>query len=188
MNEQKPDQPETSRNPEPKKPIYRNWRYLLLLVVTLLVSNYLVLSNKAINRKKLILRIQKMGGEVSYVFPKSPTGRIDIIKSELKRFYRYNLNSNIDDRKVERITINSKSIDNDFLRQLSSFKSLKSLSLCDGQISDLTPLARLTNLENLTLNNNQISDLTPLAGLKNLNWLQLDDNQISDVVPFIRNI
>ncbi|MCL1986495.1 MAG: stalk domain-containing protein [Firmicutes bacterium] len=66
-------------------------------------------------------------------------------------------------------------------REIST--SVTQLELTFGNISDLTPLARLTNLTRLDLAHNNISDLTPLAGLTNLTELNLNLNDISDLTP-----
>ncbi|MGP1384952.1 MAG: leucine-rich repeat domain-containing protein [Thainema sp.] len=42
---------------------------------------------------------------------------------------------------------------------------MKTLSLYDDEISDITPLARLSNLQQLSLFDNQIEDISPLASL-----------------------
>jgi internalin A len=57
------------------------------------------------------------------------------------------------------------------------------LWLQGNQITDLTPLSKLTNLQHLDLDNNQITDLTPLSGLTNLQILDLSNNQITDLTP-----
>ena len=86
---------------------------------------------------------------------------------------------------------------------LARLTNLKSLSMHDADISDLSPLAGLTGLEELTITNsgisdisalagltelvridlarNEISDISPLAGLTNLKWVILRNNQISDL-------
>ncbi len=50
-----------------------------------------------------------------------------------------------------------------------------------NEITDVTPLARLTNLEKLGISGNPIADVTPLAGLTNLTELYLSNNKITDV-------
>ena len=84
-------------------------------------------------------------------------------------------------------------------------KSLKSLSINDGKINDLTglehalalnymsacrnsikdlePLADLVFLKNLFLCENSISDISPLTNLKRLTQLDLSKNQIRDITP-----
>ncbi len=69
------------------------------------------------------------------------------------------------------------------LTQLTQLTQLTRLSLSDNNISDLTPLAQLTQLTRLYLRDNNISDLTPLAQLTQLTGLYLRDNNISDLTP-----
>ncbi|MEG3840661.1 leucine-rich repeat domain-containing protein [Microcoleus sp. herbarium14] len=59
--------------------------------------------------------------------------------------------------------------------------NLTKLNLSTNQITDITPLSRLTNLTELHLYNNQISDLTGLSALINLTELELQFNQITDI-------
>jgi len=58
---------------------------------------------------------------------------------------------------------------------------LKTLSLWENEISDLSPLASLTSLEWLELGANDISDLSALTGLTDLTRLGLSGNQVSSV-------
>jgi hypothetical protein len=67
------------------------------------------------------------------------------------------------------------------LTPLAKLTALQSLRLNSTQVSDLTPLAKLTALEILCLHNTQGSDLTPLAKLTALETLWLDDTQVSDL-------
>ena len=59
--------------------------------------------------------------------------------------------------------------------------NLSSLTLYDGAISDLSPLAALTALTWINLEDNHIEDLSPLAGLTALTEIDLDHNDIVDV-------
>jgi Leucine-rich repeat (LRR) protein len=52
-----------------------------------------------------------------------------------------------------------------------------------NQITDVSPLARLTNLKLLVLTSNKITDVTALGGLTQLRTLNLAGNQIKDVSP-----
>ena len=70
------------------------------------------------------------------------------------------------------------------IHPLQDMTALTSLTL-DGidQISDLTPLRRLTDLTFLRLSANQISDITPLEKMTNLYQLHVESNEISDITP-----
>ena len=60
---------------------------------------------------------------------------------------------------------------------------LQELTLINGSIDDLSPLAFLTKLTLLNLNSNQATDLDPVASLPNLETLRLRDNGISVLPP-----
>lgn len=66
---------------------------------------------------------------------------------------------------------------------LLELKSLTSLSLMNNQISDISSLSGLVNLTNLGLGSNQINDISPLSGLSNLTHLNVLGNQITDISP-----
>ena len=71
----------------------------------------------------------------------------------------------------------------DDIRGLEAAKNLRTLSITENQIYDLTPLTNLTNLESLRLDDNHISDITPLANLTKLKYLSLEFSQLSDLSP-----
>lgn len=52
-----------------------------------------------------------------------------------------------------------------------------------ADITDISPLAKLTNLETIDLSANRISDVTPLVGLKKVTYLNLQYNCIADLSP-----
>ncbi len=66
---------------------------------------------------------------------------------------------------------------------LGKMTHLEELYLAALRISDIRPLARLVQLKSLSLWENEVSDIRPLAELKNLEFLELTGNQISDVSP-----
>jgi Leucine-rich repeat (LRR) protein len=72
---------------------------------------------------------------------------------------------------------------------LSKLTNLQRLHIggSGNRIDDLTPLANLTSLQTLELVNAQITDITPLANLTNLGlnmgYLSLRRNQITDITP-----
>ena len=86
----------------------------------------------------------------------------------------------------EAITIGSDHIEEngtiDTLEDIAFMPNLKTLAVCDEQISDLSPL-RGSRLERLALHGNNISDLSPLAGMDSLFNLVISDNPVSDLSP-----
>ena len=69
------------------------------------------------------------------------------------------------------------------ISDLARFTGLKKLNISLNRVMDLAPLANLTQLEELYAIGNGISDLSPLAGLSRLNVLYLNENRVSDLSP-----
>ena len=67
-----------------------------------------------------------------------------------------------------------------FFKHCASRESIRSVSLADNQITDLSPLVNLTALEDLDLSGNQIENLRPLAQLSTLQSLNLSGNPVSE--------
>ena len=53
----------------------------------------------------------------------------------------------------------------------------------DTQITDITPLAKLTKLAVLNIRGGRISDISPLAGLTNLRHLNIESANVSEISP-----
>ncbi len=64
---------------------------------------------------------------------------------------------------------------------MEGLRSLRTLTIPNSGISDISALAKLNNLETLSLQHNIISDVSPLAGLNRLLQLELQNNTISDI-------
>ena len=60
---------------------------------------------------------------------------------------------------------------------------MKWLELRATNISDISPLARLSQLEWLDLHQNNISSVSPLVNLTQLKWLNIAHNNIADLSP-----
>ena len=69
------------------------------------------------------------------------------------------------------------------LTPIARLTSLRDLSLQGTQVSDAAPLAHLTSLRDLSLRRTQVSDAAPLAHLTSLQYLSLDDTPVSDATP-----
>ncbi|MFN0200059.1 MAG: leucine-rich repeat domain-containing protein, partial [Bacteroidia bacterium] len=61
--------------------------------------------------------------------------------------------------------------------------SLESLSFSSNQVSDISPLEKLTALTYLYFSYNQVSDISPLEKLTALTQLDFSRNQVSDISP-----
>lgn len=67
---------------------------------------------------------------------------------------------------------------------------LKSLSLANKDIRDLSPIGSFTQLEVLDLSNNRIQDVNPIRQMRNLVFLDLSNNHIKniDVIGYLSNL
>jgi|TARA_B100001971_G_scaffold212606_1_gene243262 hypothetical protein len=65
----------------------------------------------------------------------------------------------------------------------ADLKKVKALDLQGFNLTDITPLAKLTELERLMLSYNKVQDLKPLKGLTKLKRLHMGENQITDITP-----
>ena len=84
---------------------------------------------------------------------------------------------------IETLFLSGKKIINLKPGDFDGLTGLKTLTLHNNRISDITPLQNLTQLTTLHLYDNLISDISPLAGLPNLTVLMLFSNAISDISP-----
>lgn len=66
---------------------------------------------------------------------------------------------------------------------LSNLKQLKSLTIEDSEIDDVSFFASLTQIQELGLDGNRITDITSLKKLTQLTSLCLSNNQIKDISP-----
>ena len=64
--------------------------------------------------------------------------------------------------------------------------SLKTLTLDDTPISDISPLADLANLESIALRRTSVTDLTPLARLPKLRVLSISGARVLDLSPLAK--
>ncbi len=66
---------------------------------------------------------------------------------------------------------------------LAKLTNLQTLDIYDNSISALSPLANLTQLKTLTFLRGYVRDLSPLANLTQLTELTISDNSITDIRP-----
>jgi len=72
------------------------------------------------------------------------------------------------------------------IAELSALTSLEQLYLrvlafYENEVSDITPLARLTNLEVLGMRDNMIASIAPVSGFSRLEELYFENNQVRDI-------
>jgi len=71
---------------------------------------------------------------------------------------------------------------------LSRLTQLKQLYLLGTQVTDVSPLSKLTQLKNLNLFGTQVKDISPLSKLLQLKNLNLFKTQVKDITPLSRLI
>lgn len=73
--------------------------------------------------------------------------------------------------------------DYDDLSPIAGAVGIESLRASMNQVSDLSPIAKMTKMDRLDLGKTKVKDLTPIAGLKNITELQLDGTEVEDISP-----
>ena len=68
-------------------------------------------------------------------------------------------------------------------RSFSRLVMLEVLDLSSAQVSDLTPISKMTGLQSLILRYSRVNDLTPLSGLTGLKFLDICETEVSDLTP-----
>ncbi|MBQ9685725.1 MAG: leucine-rich repeat domain-containing protein [Oscillospiraceae bacterium] len=87
------------------------------------------------------------------------------------------------DEILQLYAVDSLSLANNELRDISALASLGglvTLNLSGNQITDISPLASLTGLRTLYLDNNPVADLSPLYTMTNLTSLSLKNIEITE--------
>ena len=82
---------------------------------------------------------------------------------------------------LEKLYIFDTTVSTDTLKIIGSLPMLKSLTLANCGVSDITALANCRNLEYLDLNNNAIRDIAALSSMQSLKEVNLQQNTIKDL-------
>ncbi|KIT16267.1 leucine-rich repeat domain-containing protein [Jannaschia aquimarina] len=61
--------------------------------------------------------------------------------------------------------------------------NLRGLGLDDTEVTDISPVARMTALQDLLLKNVPVTDLSPISGLRNVQHLFLRGTDVEDISP-----
>ena len=69
------------------------------------------------------------------------------------------------------------------LEDIEMFRNLEKVTIVSNNISDISPLKKLSKLSYINLNNNNISDITTISKLDNLRYLSLSGNPIKGFAP-----
>lgn len=83
-------------------------------------------------------------------------------------------------------TLRTLTLNNTLIKDVSALANLSTLhglDLTNTRVSDASPLAGLTALQTLNLSSTYVTDVTPLAGLTALQTLNLSSTFITDVIP-----
>ena len=59
------------------------------------------------------------------------------------------------------------------------------LDVSHTQVSDVTPLGKLTSLKGFYASLSSVNDLRPLVGMNSLEYLELQSTRVSDVSPLL---
>lgn len=84
-------------------------------------------------------------------------------------------------KELESLLITGSELTKDHLTTISSMEHLKSLTIAQCGLSDITPLVNAHNLEYLDLSYNSIGDISPISSLPNLKTLYLAHNALTDL-------
>lgn len=69
------------------------------------------------------------------------------------------------------------------LSPISKLSKLQSVTLSGNKINDIAPLKELTAMQLLDLSRNEVADLSPITAMKNLRTLYVANNKLSSLAP-----
>lgn len=84
-------------------------------------------------------------------------------------------------KELESLLITGSEPSKDVLTTIASMENLKSLTIAQCGLSDISPLTNAHNLEYLDLSYNSIGDVAPISSLPNLKTLYLAHNALTDL-------
>ncbi len=154
---------------------------LTIFAILLTGYRYSIVGTLSANDREAVRRLQNSGWGGTFEYAKIRTGSKRFDDSLNSFFY-----SNKHGRKflrVIKININVKAFNDQSLKEVRHFKSLKSLSITNSQITDLTPLEGLTQLNWLFLDESNVSNLETLSKLENLQYIKISISKITDISP-----
>ena len=140
------------------------------------------------NLKNIIIRENADGGWRA-LYIDSPTGLRHLTNLESVNI-GFSSNNKINKMKLPDLTglreLKSFTVSNGNVYDITNaatYTSLTGLHISNGSFSNLNALSNLTNLTSVTLTNNKIINVYGLANLENLTYLNLNNNNINDVKP-----
>lgn len=82
-----------------------------------------------------------------------------------------------------KLVLDNQNLGDEVFDEILQLYGLDSLSMANNHLRDLSRLSALGGLVTLNLSSNNIQDLTPLQSLTGLKTLYLDDNPVQDLTP-----
>lgn len=117
--------------------------------------------------------------------PKGAITREDLTDIQIIGIYGNEVLIN-DDSTVEDLTSEMNQGKIESLEDIRNFPAIRSISIVDNPISDLSPLAELDEVTTLVVDRGKVQDLRPISTMTALQSLSLKGNQISDVKLIIK--
>ncbi|MCH7725853.1 MAG: leucine-rich repeat domain-containing protein [Planctomycetes bacterium] len=175
---------EQTTKPKPR----RRWLQFSLRTFFVLLTLFCVWLGWTVHRaneqRKAVEWVREMGGTVfydyEYYYQRGGDDFVDDYEPTAQKWLRDFLGDDYF-QKVSGVYFAHTQVSD--LTPLAKLTSLEYLVLADTQVSDLTPLTRLTRLQHLRLDDTPVRDLTTLAKLTSLQVLDLDNTQVSDLAP-----
>ena len=159
----------------------RRFRFSIraMLIVTAVLGVVLgLMVRKANNQKRAVAWVEKAGGVTFYDYEFADDDRwIADAEPPGPRWLRELVGL---DYLANVASVHLRGSEITDLSPLTKLTTLEAVNLLDTKVSDLSPLTRLTNLRVLWMKNTPVSDLTPLAKLTNLRQLYLFDTNVGD--------
>ena len=171
---------------EPTKPkTKRRWLQFSLRTFFVLLTVFCVWLGWTVHRaneqRKAVEWVREMGGLIDYDYEYDEDGNFLVDAEPYGPKWLVQLLGADYFQEVSGVDLHGTQVSD--LTPLAKLTSLQYLYVWDTQVSDLTPLAGLQKLERLYVDATEVSDLTPLARLTTLRKLVLNDTQVSDLTP-----
>lgn len=109
--------------------------------------------------------------------------RLEDAREQLRQAQKIRIAGMEFDRAASSLIIRRTALDEQELQSVAELYALNSLSLTEDGLQDVSALSALGGLTMLDLSGNEIADLSPLASLSGLRTLYLDSNPITDFSP-----
>ena len=133
-------------------------------------------------QREVVAWVREMGGNVSYAIDDNGSADFKAEPSGPEWLRQWLGNDFFDE--VAGVALRDTEVSN--VSPLAKLTELRTLDLTNTQVSDVSALAKLTKLKSLDLNYTQVRDVSPLAKLTNLEKLYFHNTQVSDLTPLAK--